>query len=169
VLTSLLEPDAPACLQDKEGKVAYLNKIIAVVSLVLNEAVPAKPLKVIDAPSAAQPSLRRHHAWMSVHTASPCGRQAPLTALSSGVAGHSVMTAVCMPVLRRPALSSRALLLLLQIVAGLEPEHTNTFLQMLGRAARMGPAADAVQVRFGVLTRQVAGVVTVQRQLHWCC
>jgi TRAF3-interacting protein 1 len=32
-----------------------------------------------------------------------------------------------------------------QIVAGLEPEATNTFLQMLGRAARMGSAADAVQ------------------------
>lgn len=35
----------------------------------------------------------------------------------------------------------------MQIVAGLEPENTNVFLQMLGRAARMGPAADAVQVR----------------------
>jgi hypothetical protein len=35
---------------------------------------------------------------------------------------------------------------LLQIVAGLEPENTNLFLQMLGTAARMGPAADAVQV-----------------------
>jgi hypothetical protein len=34
----------------------------------------------------------------------------------------------------------------LQIVAGLEPENTNLFLQMLGTAARMGPAADAVQV-----------------------
>lgn len=42
--------------------------------------------------------------------------------------------------------SAPALLPHLQIVAGLEPEHTNTFLQMLGRAARMGPAADAVQV-----------------------
>jgi hypothetical protein len=38
----------------------------------------------------------------------------------------------------------------MQIVAGLEPEHTNTFLQMLGQAARMGPAADAVQVRTAV-------------------
>lgn len=42
--------------------------------------------------------------------------------------------------------SASALLLHLQIVAGLEPDHTNTFLQMLGRAAHMGPAADAVQV-----------------------
>lgn len=42
--------------------------------------------------------------------------------------------------------SAPALLLHLQIVAGLEPEHTNTFLQMLGRAAGMGPAAGAVQV-----------------------
>lgn len=32
-------------LQDKEAKVAYLNKIITVVSLVLNQPVPAKPLK----------------------------------------------------------------------------------------------------------------------------
>jgi hypothetical protein len=31
-------------------------------------------------------------------------------------------------------------------VAGLEPENTNLFLQMLGTAARMGTAADAVQV-----------------------
>jgi hypothetical protein len=38
----------------------------------------------------------------------------------------------------------------MQIVAGLEPEHTNTFLQMLGQAARMGPAANAVQVRAAV-------------------
>lgn len=35
----------------------------------------------------------------------------------------------------------------LQIVAGLEPENTNVFLQMLGTAARMGNAVDAVQVR----------------------
>jgi hypothetical protein len=34
----------------------------------------------------------------------------------------------------------------LQIVAGLEAENTNLFLQMLGTAARMGTAADAVQV-----------------------
>jgi hypothetical protein len=33
-------------LQDKEGKVAYLTKIIAVVSMALNELVAAKPLKV---------------------------------------------------------------------------------------------------------------------------
>lgn len=38
------------------------------------------------------------------------------------------------------------LLLLMQIVAGLEPENTNLFLQMLGKAACMGNAADAVQV-----------------------
>lgn len=41
-----LHVHSPACLQDKEGKVAYLTKIIAVVSMVLNEPVPAKPLKV---------------------------------------------------------------------------------------------------------------------------
>jgi hypothetical protein len=35
----------------------------------------------------------------------------------------------------------------LQIVAGLEPENTNAFLQMLARAAAVGPSADAVQVR----------------------
>lgn len=34
---------------------------------------------------------------------------------------------------------------MLQIVAGLEPEHTNTFLQMLGQAARQGDGAIAVQ------------------------
>jgi hypothetical protein len=32
--------------QDKESKVAYLNKLVAVVSLVLREEVPARPLKV---------------------------------------------------------------------------------------------------------------------------
>lgn len=38
--------DCVALLQDKDNKVAYLNKIISVVSLALNEPVPAKPLKV---------------------------------------------------------------------------------------------------------------------------
>mmetsp|Transcript_13605 Transcript_13605/g.29130 ORF Transcript_13605/g.29130 Transcript_13605/m.29130 type:complete len:548 (+) Transcript_13605:262-1905(+) len=33
----------------------------------------------------------------------------------------------------------------LKIVAGLEPENTNIFLQMLGKACRMGDAADVVQ------------------------
>lgn len=36
-----------------------------------------------------------------------------------------------------------------KIVAGLEPENTNVFLQMLGRAAMQGPAADAVQAVLG--------------------
>ena len=35
-----------ACSQDKDAKVNYLQKIIDVVGLVLNEHVPAKPLKV---------------------------------------------------------------------------------------------------------------------------
>lgn len=48
---------------------------------------------------------------------------------------------------RKPGSSSQCVSAALQIVAGLEPEHTNAFLQMLGRAARMGPAVDAVQVR----------------------
>ncbi|KAF6261782.1 microtubule-binding protein MIP-T3-domain-containing protein [Scenedesmus sp. NREL 46B-D3] len=74
-LFSGAELDAHA-IQDKEGKVAYLTKITAVVSMALGEPVPAKPLK---------------------------------------------------------------------IVAGLEPENTNLFLQMLGTAARMGSAASAVQ------------------------
>ena len=34
-----------------------------------------------------------------------------------------------------------------QIVAGLEPENTNVFLQMLASACRQGPAEDIVQVR----------------------
>lgn len=33
-----------------------------------------------------------------------------------------------------------------QIVAGLEPENTNTFLQMLGLAARQYDGEDAVEV-----------------------
>jgi hypothetical protein len=45
-ITLRLLPHLYACLQDKEGKVAYLTKIIAVVSMALNEPVPAKPLKV---------------------------------------------------------------------------------------------------------------------------
>ena len=63
-------------VKDKEGKVAWLTKIIACVGLALGEHVRAKPLK---------------------------------------------------------------------IVAGLEPEHTNAFLQQLARAASEGDAADAVR------------------------
>jgi hypothetical protein len=33
-------------MQDKDGKIAYLTKIIAVVSLALDQPVPAKPSKV---------------------------------------------------------------------------------------------------------------------------
>lgn len=42
-------PDGCACmlcLQDKEAKVTYLNKIIAVVGLALGEDIPARPHKV---------------------------------------------------------------------------------------------------------------------------
>lgn len=69
-------------IQDKDGKIMYLTKIIDVVSAQLGEPVPARPAK---------------------------------------------------------------------IVAGLEPENTNVFLQMLGRAARLGPATDAVQRVLGNL------------------
>ena len=62
-----------ANIKDKETKVAWLNKIIACVSLSLDEHLPARPLK---------------------------------------------------------------------IVAGLEPERTNEFLQALGRAARRGDGAN---------------------------
>ena len=65
-----------ANIKDKETKVAWLDKIIACVSLSLDEHVPARPLK---------------------------------------------------------------------IVAGLEPERTNDFLQALGRAARRGDGAAAVR------------------------
>jgi hypothetical protein len=37
-------------MQDKEGKVAYLNKIVAVVGLAINQQVPAKPIKVMHPP-----------------------------------------------------------------------------------------------------------------------
>lgn len=40
-------------LQDKEGKVAYLNKIVAVVGLAINQPVPAKPLKVLHCRASA--------------------------------------------------------------------------------------------------------------------
>ena len=36
---------------------------------------------------------------------------------------------------------------MMQIVAGLEPENTNVFLQMLGNACRVNDGADAVQVQ----------------------
>ena len=65
-----------ANIKDKETKVAWLHKIIACVSLSLDEHLPARPLK---------------------------------------------------------------------IVAGLEPERTNEFLQALGRAARRGDGAAAVR------------------------
>ncbi|KAF5843623.1 microtubule-binding protein MIP-T3-domain-containing protein, partial [Dunaliella salina] len=67
-------------MQDKDAKVAYLQKIISVVSIVLGQPVPAKPQK---------------------------------------------------------------------IVAGLEPENTNLFFQMLGRACRMDNGAQAVQQVLG--------------------
>lgn len=41
--------------QDKEAKVAYLTKLIAVLSLALGEDVPAKPAKV-PAPAARCPA-----------------------------------------------------------------------------------------------------------------
>ena len=37
----------------------------------------------------------------------------------------------------------------MQIVAGLEPENTNLFFQMLGRACKMDNGATAVQVTLG--------------------
>lgn len=48
----------------------------------------------------------------------------------------------------------------LQIVAGLEPENTNVFLQMMGRAARMGAATSAVQVRRRRASQQPRAVHT---------
>eukprot|EP00200_Dunaliella_tertiolecta_P010549 CAMPEP_0202370142 /NCGR_PEP_ID=MMETSP1127-20130417/1829_1 /ASSEMBLY_ACC=CAM_ASM_000462 /TAXON_ID=3047 /ORGANISM="Dunaliella tertiolecta, Strain CCMP1320" /LENGTH=213 /DNA_ID=CAMNT_0048966011 /DNA_START=146 /DNA_END=783 /DNA_ORIENTATION=- len=73
------ELDARA-IQDKDAKVAYLQKIISVVGMVLGQPVPAKPQK---------------------------------------------------------------------IVAGLEPENTNLFFQMLGRACLMDNGAQAVQQVLG--------------------
>ncbi|PNW76618.1 hypothetical protein CHLRE_11g467739v5 [Chlamydomonas reinhardtii] len=67
-------------IQEKDAKVAYLKKIIEVVSMVLGEQCPARPNK---------------------------------------------------------------------IVAGLEPENTNIFLQMLGRACQKGNGAKAVQKVLG--------------------
>jgi hypothetical protein len=49
-----------SALQDKEGKVAYLTKIIAVVSLALNEPVPAKPLKVRSCNLQGRPEGPKH-------------------------------------------------------------------------------------------------------------
>ena len=53
------------------------------------------------------------------------------------------------PHTRVPALTHTCVVVrpTLQIVAGLEPEHTNTFLQQLGRACQAGNGADAVSVR----------------------
>ncbi|GLI70554.1 hypothetical protein VaNZ11_015474 [Volvox africanus] len=70
-------------IQEKDAKVAYLRKIIDVVSMTLGEQCPARPNK---------------------------------------------------------------------IVAGLEPENTNIFLQMLGRACRKGNGADAAKKVLGGAT-----------------
>ncbi len=64
-------------ITDKEAKVAFLIKIVNVVSIYLQQPVPADPFKM---------------------------------------------------------------------VAGLEPEDTNVFLQMLGKACTLGNAADVVEV-----------------------
>ena len=103
-------------MQDKEGKVAYLNKMMNVVGIFLGEPVPAKPLKV-SVSALLWDSLHAHlHACAQRHVAfaKPC-------------CGCAVAVAM-------------------QIVAGVEPDSTNLFLQMLGKAARKGDAADVVQV-----------------------
>jgi hypothetical protein len=82
-----------------------------VVSLVLNEPVPAKPQKA--RPKAHAPTLNQY-----------CSQLITMA----------------------PYASLHAILAWTQIVAGLEPENTNLFLQMLGSAARVGNGADAVQV-----------------------
>jgi hypothetical protein len=43
--------------------------------------------------------------------------------------------------------SAKLTVIYMQIVAGLEPENTNIFLQMLAAAAQAGPAEQVVQVR----------------------
>ena len=64
----------------------------------------------------------RHHGWDLLQPAQPCPHHVQLKL----ILWHAFIA---------------------QIVAGLEPENTNVFLQMLGEACRVGNAADVVQVR----------------------
>ena len=82
-------------MQDKEGKVSYLQKIIDYISTTLSEPVAAKPAKV---PNFSQTITSKFHPKI-------------------------------------PSLLNVGSNMVLQIVAGLEPEATNLFLQMLARAA----------------------------------
>jgi hypothetical protein len=59
-----------------------------------------------------------------------------------GLARMHLLSPTCAPLS-----SSRLLAGFLQIVAGLEPENTNAFLQMLGRAALQSDGTQAVKVR----------------------
>ena len=54
----------------------------------------------------------------------------------------------------------------LKIVAGLEPEHTNAFLQQLARAASAGDAADAVRLQVDGKERPCVRLIAVQRGLR---
>lgn len=111
-------PHAPRP-QEKEAKVAYLQKIIDVVGQVLGQPVPAKPSKVGARGSGGERTQR------------------------AGLAQRRPLQSPAKPSTRAtPHAHAHA-----QIVAGLEPENTNVFLQMLGRACRMNNGAQAVQVR----------------------
>lgn len=123
----------PFARQDKEAKVAYLEKLIAAVGLALGAEVPAKPLKVRAALVTWGPGLRAVGAGGracgfrldSVHKAAGKPRRFGLRCCSNSPQTN-------------------------QIVAGLEPENTNVLLQMLGRAARAGDGAEAVRVGVAV-------------------
>ena len=110
----------------------YLTKIIEVVSICTGEPEPAKPLKV----GAVQ-----------------CGSARALALLPAGPVAmrlgreQSTLRSACLAGFR--VILILGVIPLLQIVAGLEPESTNAFLQLLGQAARQGDGVAAVQQVLG--------------------
>lgn len=95
-------------MQDRAGKVAYLQKIFDAVSITLQQSVPADPSQVY------QGNDFQHYKGSMAH----------------------IPSATCSSLLF--LINTSPLFNLVQVVAGQEPEKTNKFLQMLGQAALKG-------------------------------
>lgn len=122
--------------QEKDAKVNYLRKIIDVVSIVMGQPVPAKPNKV------CKRVPRDWRSTVSVMTLVKLSLVRPDDSTQLLGCRNRLLWSVIYVVLAFDVI----MLVCLQIVAGLEPENTNIFLQMLGQACRMSDGSDAVRV-----------------------